>query len=98
VLFLVLGALFAVLIPKVKSVVSVTLPTVFGLYIVGTLGEVLGQTKVRYISPFRYFDTAYIISHVNLESRYLILEGVLVVATIAAVYLIYMKKDVRAAA
>ena len=40
-----------------KSVVSVTLPTVFALYIIGTLGEVVGEDKVRYISPFRYYDT-----------------------------------------
>lgn len=97
-LFLVLGALFAVLIPKVKSVVSVTLPTVFGLYIIGTLGEVLGQTKVRYLSPFRYFDTGYIIKNVSLESSYVILEAVLVVVAIVAIYLIYLRKDIRAAA
>ncbi len=97
-IFLALGALFAVLLPKVKSVVSVTLPTVFGLYIIGTLGEVVGQDKVRYISPFRYYDPAYIISKVGLEGRYLLVELVLVVVAIVAVYVIYLKKDVRAAA
>jgi ABC-2 type transport system permease protein len=97
-LFLVLGALFAVLLPRVKSVVSVTLPTVFTFYIIGTLGEVLGQEKVRYLSPFRFFDTSYIISNVSLESRYLVLEAALVVAALVAVYLIYLKRDIRAAA
>lgn len=96
--FLALGALFAVLIPKVKSVVSVTLPTVFGLYIIGTLGEVIGQQKVRYISPFRYFDTSYIITKSGLEARYLAVEAVVIIAALVAVYLIYVKKDVRAAA
>jgi ABC-2 type transport system permease protein len=97
-LFLALGALFAVLLPKVKSVISVTLPTVFALYIIGTLGEVVGQDAVRFISPFRYYDSQYIIKNVGLESTYLILEAVLVVVAIAATYLIYAKKDVRAAA
>jgi ABC-2 type transport system permease protein len=96
--FLALGAVFAVLLPKVKSVISVTLPTVFALYIIGTLGEVVGQDAVRYLSPFRYYDTSYIIKNVGLESTYLILEAVLVVVAIAATYLIYLKKDVRAAA
>ncbi len=97
-LFLALGALFAVLLPKVKSVIAVTLPTVFALYIIGTLGEVVGQDAVRYISPFRYFDTGYIIRNVSLENTYLVLEVILVVVAITATYLIYVKKDVRAAA
>lgn len=97
-MFVALGALFAVILPKVKSVVSVTLPTVFAFYIIGTLGDVLGQEKVRYLSPFKFFDTAYIITNSELETGYLVLEAVLVVVAIAMVYVVYLKKDIRAAA
>ena len=96
--FLVLGALFAVLIPKIKSVVTVTLPTVFILFIIGTLGEVLGNETVRYASPFRFFDTAYIIQNKSIEGGYLALELALVAVAVVAVYAIYLKKDIRAAA
>jgi beta-exotoxin I transport system permease protein len=96
-LFLALGAFFAVILPKVKSVIAVTLPTVFAFFIIGTLGEVLGQDKVRYLSPFRFYDTTYIIKNVSLEGTYLIFEAVLVVVAIVAVYVIYARKDVRAA-
>lgn len=93
--FVALGALFSVLIPKVKSVVSVSLPTVFTLYIIGTLGEVLGNDNVRYMSPFKFYDTNYIINHVGLEGRFLVVEAAIIVVAIAASYLIYVKKDVR---
>ena len=96
--FVVLGALFAVLIPKIKSVVSVTLPTVFTFFIIGTLGEVLGNETVRYVTPFKFFDTAYIIRNSSMEGGYLLLEAALVLAAIVAVYVIYLKKDVRASA
>ena len=92
--FLALGALFAVLIPKVKSVISVTLPTVFAFYIVGTLGDVLGQEAVRYASPFKFFDSIYVISNKSLEGTYLAFEIALVVAAIVATYVIYLKKDI----
>lgn len=96
--FLALGALFAVLIPKIKTAVAVSLPTVFSFFIVGMLGEVLGNDKVRYITPFKFFDTMYIIENAAFEGRYLILEAVLIVAFVAATYVIFLRKDIRAAA
>jgi ABC-2 type transport system permease protein len=76
-IFLALGALFAVIIPKV--------------------GDVLGSDQVRYVSPFRFYNTDYIITNVRLEGRYLAVEAVVVVVAIALSYVIYMKKDVRSA-
>lgn len=96
--FLVTGALLAVLIPKVKSVIAVTLPTVFGFYIIGTLGEVLGKDEIRYLSPFKFYDTLYMAGTGRIEPRYLAVEFALVAGALVATYLIYLKKDIRAAA
>ncbi len=96
--FLALGALFAVLIPKIKSVIAVSMPTVFTLYIIGTLGDVLGNDKVRYLSPFKFYDTAYIIKNVSLEGKFLVIETAIIIVAIAASYVIYIKKDIRASA
>jgi len=94
-IFLALGALFAVIIPKVRSVVSVTLPAVFTFYIVGAIGDVLENDSVRYVSPFRFYDTNYIITNVRLEGRYLAVEAAIIVIAVALAYVIYLKKDVR---
>lgn len=94
-IFLALGALFAVIIPKVKSVISVTLPTVFAFYIIGAIGDVLGNDSFRYVSPFRFYDTTYIITNASLESRYLAVEAAIVIVAIVLAYVIYLKKDVR---
>jgi len=97
-MFLALGALFAVTIPKIKSVVSVSLPTVFGFYIVGVVGEVLENDTFRYVTPFKFYDTNYIINNAALETKFLLIEAVFVVAAIALCFVIYLKKDVRASA
>ena len=94
-IFLALGALFAVIIPKVKSVVSVTLPTVFTFYIIGAIGDVLENDSVRYVSPFRFFDTNYIITNGSLEGKYLAVEAAIIVIAVALAYVLYLKKDVR---
>ena len=98
VVFLALGALFAVVIPKIKSVVSVSLPTVFAFYIIGMIGDLVDNKAVRYISPFKFYDPNYIISHVSLEGRYLAAEAAFVVVAIALSYVIYLKKNFRASA
>lgn len=95
--FLAVGMLFGVALPKVKSVISVSLPTVFAFYIIGMLGDVLGNTEARYVSPFRYYDSAYIIRNASLESKYLVIEAGIVIVALGLSYLIFLKKDIHSA-
>lgn len=94
--FLALGILLAAFIPKIKSVISVSLPTVFTLFIIGTLGAILGNNSVRYISAFKFYDTTYIIVNSTYEIRFIALETVLVATAIILSYVAYIKKDIRA--
>jgi ABC-2 type transport system permease protein len=93
--FLALGALFAVTLPKIKSVVTVTLPTVFTFYIIAMLGDVLANDEVRFITPFKFYETDYIIKNASLDSTSLLIELAFVVVAIGLSYAIYNKKDVR---
>ncbi len=93
--FLALGALLGVALPKVKSVVAVSLPIVFGFFIIGALGDVLGNDEVRYVSPFRYFEPSYIIQNQGLDPKYLAVVAGIVVVAIAATYVIFLKKDIQ---
>lgn len=96
--FLALGSLFAVLLPKVKSVVSVSLPTVFAFYIVAAVGDVVANDDVRYLTPFKFFDSESIIADSRLDSGSLALLAGFVAVTVSLSYAIYTRKDVRAAA
>lgn len=95
-MFMALGILISVLAGKIKSVISVSLSTVFGFYILGSLGSFLGEERVRYLSPFRYFDSAYIIEHATYETSFVVVGIVFIIAAIAGSYLVYIKKDVHA--
>lgn len=97
-MFWVLGALFSVVIPKIKSVITVTLPAVFVFFIIGMLGAILGNDNVRYITPFKFYDYLYIINHNSYENKFLIIETVFIVIAITTSFIIYLRKDVRAAA
>jgi ABC-2 type transport system permease protein len=95
-MFLVMGVIISVLVRKIKSVLTVSLATVFSFYFLGAISATSGDEAKRYISPFKYFDTAYIIEQSSYETSFLIVGAVIMILFIAVSYLIYTKKDIHA--
>jgi ABC-2 type transport system permease protein len=95
-IFLALGILVSVMVRKIKSVLSVSLSTVFAFYFLGMLSDTTGESAKRFITPFKYFDTAYIMKHSIYESSFLIVGAIIIILAIAGSYLIYTKKDIHA--
>lgn len=96
-MFLALGILVSVILPKIKSVIAVSLPVVFAFFIISVISSILDNKALRYVTPFEYYDPAYIIKHGSYEWRFVVIEIVFIIAAVAASYLIYAKKDIRAA-
>jgi len=95
-IFLSLGVVTSVLISKLKSVLPVSLGIVFGFFFIGVLIATGKNDGTRFFLPFKYFDTSYILNNSSYEAPYLIAGAVIVIAAIAASYIIYMKKDIHA--
>ncbi len=95
-IFLALGIIISVLVPKLKSVLSVSLGTVFAFYFLGMISATAGDEAKRYISPFKYFDTAYIMENSGFEASFLIAGAIIVILAIVASYFVYTKKDIHA--
>lgn len=95
-IFLSLGIIISVIVQKIKSVLTVSLATVFAFYFVGMFSDTTGDEVKRYFSPFKYFDTAYIMKHSSYETTFLIAGAVIIILAIAASYVVYSKKDIHA--
>ncbi len=93
--FLALGFFVSVVTPKIRSVLSVSLSTVFAFYIIGILDTVLGKNRVRYLTPFKFYDLDYVIKHSSYEIRFVIFEAVVVIAAVAASYYLYSRRDIK---
>ncbi|MBW9153437.1 ABC transporter permease subunit [Clostridium estertheticum] len=96
-MFLALGIIISVLIPKSKSVLPISLGTVFAFFIIGMFEATLGDNTMRYITPFKYFDSTYILKNSSYEISFIIVGIVFIAFAIICSYLIYSKKDVHAA-
>ncbi|MFT8315785.1 MAG: ABC transporter permease subunit [Clostridium sp.] len=95
-IFMAIGVVVSVFFTKLKSVLPISLGTVFGFFIVGALIATGKNDEIRLISPFKYFDISYIIKNSSYEVTYLIAGIVIVAVSIATSYFIYTKKDIHA--
>src|SRR3954452_22137273 len=94
-LFLAVGIFISVILSKIKSVLTVSLATVFAFYFLGMFSSTTGEEAKRYLSPFKYFDTAYILENSGYEATFLIAGAVIIILSIAASYYVYVKKDIH---
>lgn len=94
-MFLALGIVISVIFPRIKSVMSVSLGTVFGFFMLGMISSTTDDKALRYLTPFNYFDSTYITQHSSYEISFLISGTLFIIAAVLVSYYLYAKKDVH---
>lgn len=93
-IFLSIGFLIGVFLRRIKSTISITMAVVFGFFAIGAFAVNASDDKMRYLTPFKYFDTSYILKNESFELSYLLVAiGVILVCLVGS-YLIYVNKDI----
>lgn len=95
-MFLAMGIIFSVVVPKIKSYLPISLGIVFTFFIIGGLVSTTGDDVLRYFTPFKYFDFAYIVQNSSYESSYIVVAIGFIASAIIASYFIYSKRDIHA--
>lgn len=95
-IFLALGVIVSIILSKIKSVIPISLGSIFTFFIISMIGSSKGEEAIRYITPFQYFNAPYIIKNSSYETSYMILGIVFIIIAITASYVIYSRKDVHA--
>lgn len=93
--FLALGLFLSVILPRIKSIIAVSLPTIFGFFIVGSIGSAVGSDIARYFTPFKYYDPSYIIQHGSYDIVFLAVELATTTALVVSAYVLFNRKDIR---
>lgn len=94
--FLAIGVAAALLLPRMKTVLPVALGTVFGFFAISFIGASTGDGKLRYFTPFQYYDRAYIVEHGGYEPEFLVMSVVIIAACVIYAVFKYLKRDVHA--
>lgn len=97
VIFAALGFAIAAIARKIKSVLPLSLSTVFAFFIIGLVQGALHYEDLRYLTPFKYFDYGYILKNAAYDGVFLTLSAVIIVMAAAISYVVFGKKDIHAA-
>lgn len=95
-IFLALGIIVSIVVPRIKSVLPISLGTVFAFFIIGALASTTRDDALRYITPFKYFDFAYIVQNSSYETSFVMVAIGFIAIAITASYFIYSKRDIHA--
>jgi len=95
-IFCAMGAVLGVILPKIKSVSTISTMVVLGVYIVQIIENFLDISFGKYINPFGMYDSMVILKSGAIETTsYLIGIAMIIFLTIISA-LIYSKKDIHA--
>lgn len=92
--FVSFGFLLGAVLPRIKSVIAVSLPAVFGFYIIGLFDTLIGEEKIKYMTPFKFFDVNMLTAGGDYEPGMLIYLVVLSIAALIMSFVVYQKKDI----
>lgn len=93
----VFGLFLTQVMKRLKATIPITLAATFGLFMIGMVGAIINEPKLYYFSPFKFFDYVNIASGKGYELKYMIVAVVTMLAAGIASYLIYVKRDQKAA-
>jgi ABC-2 type transport system permease protein len=94
--FAAIGLLISVFIIKARAVMSVSLGIVIGTYFLGLASSISDKlTGLKYVSPFKYVDAAYIIINAKIDYTYLVIMILIIGFSVICTYIFYLKKDIH---
>lgn len=95
--FLGVGMVVSVSVKKIKSVLSFSMALAFGMYIISTIGSIVDENTLAYITPFKYFEPNAIAIDGKYDPLMIIICAVVIVITLIASYILYLKRNIRTA-
>jgi ABC-2 type transport system permease protein len=91
--FLAFGFLLGTAMRRIKSVIAVSLPAVFGFYVIGLFDTLVGE-KIKYMTPFKFFDVNALTMGAGYDWSTLAYLALLVAGALIASFVVYQRKDI----
>lgn len=95
VIFMAFGVLIAVIVPKIKAILSVSMGVVFSFFLISMLAATFEDEFLRYLSPFSYINNGYIIEHSSYEWSFIATGIIAIIMSLLISYRLYTKKDIH---
>ncbi len=94
--FLSTGLAISLLVRRIRSVTPYAMGLGFGMYVLSVFGDLLGESTLEYVTPFKHFDPTYIIQHAAYNRPLVLLSVAVIIASLVGSYVLYARRDIPA--
>lgn len=94
--FLTVGLVVSLLVKRIRSVTSYAMALGFGMYVLSVFGDMLGESALEKITPFRHFEPSYIIQHGAYDLPLVLISVSVIVISLVGSYVLYTRRDIPA--
>ena len=95
--FLSVGLIVSLLVKRIRSVVPYAMGLAFGMYVLSAFGNMLGESVLEKITPFKHFDPHYILDHAAYDLPLVSITLAVILVSMVGSYLLYTRRDIPSA-
>ncbi len=92
--FLFVGLAISLLVRRVRSVTPYGMGLGFGMYALSAFGDLLGESKLELLTPFKHFSPNYVVKNGRFDTPLVLISIVVIVVAAAASYWLYLRRDI----
>lgn len=94
--FFSVGLLVSLLAKRIRSVTPYAMALGFGMYVLGVFGDMLGESALELVTPFRHFDAGFMLEHGTYDLPAALLSVAAILVSLAGSWLLYVRRDIPA--
>lgn len=94
--FLTVGLVLSLLVKRIRSVTPYSMALGFGMYVLSVFGDMLGESALEKITPFKHFEPNYIIQHGGYDLPLVLISVVVIAISLVGSYVLYTRRDIPA--
>jgi ABC-2 type transport system permease protein len=94
--FLAVGLVVSLFVKRIRNVTPYAMALGFGMYALSVFGDLLGESVLEKITPFKHFDPNYIIQHGAYDLPLVLISVVVIALSLVGSYALYTRRDIPA--
>jgi ABC-2 type transport system permease protein len=94
--FLSVGLVVSLLVKRIRSVTPYAMALGFGMYVLSVFGDMLGESALEKVTPFKHFEPNYIIQHEAYDVPLVLISVVVILISLVGSYVLYARRDIPA--
>ncbi|MEJ5309946.1 MAG: ABC transporter permease subunit [Anaerolineae bacterium] len=94
--FLAVGLVISLLVKRIRSVTPYAMGLGFGMYVLSVFGDMLGESVLELITPFKHFNPNYIVQNEAWDTPLVLISVVVIVISLVGSYVLYTRRNIPA--